>query len=462
MCGLRVDGSLACWSQRDNDPAAVLSPPAGVFESVSVGVLYACAIRVGGQVACWGEETPGYSFGQASPPDGSFRSVATNWLYSCGLRTDGEVECWGLREDRERRLAGWNSDGGLWPQGPFSAFDISQRETARICAMRPSGEITCWNDGSGTHRAPGGEFVALDAGSTASCGLRPNGDATCWGFEFGWEYPDRPLPLAWDVPEGPFAAISVGDGYACALRPDGEAACWGRGKLSKRTRNDESLEERENRRRLEPPPGPFTAISAFDEFTCGLHPNGDTACWGMHSASTGRTLASPPAGPFTTVQAGDRQACGLRPNGDARCWFSSSGRRTAGGEETAMPDGAFAALISGEAAPWWLRPGGELACGDPDDDLARDAPDMSFRSIAAMNGHFCGLDFQGEIACWSSAGPIWHEPTPPGPFTAVTVGSDYSCGLRPNGEAECWTPHWPPGADPVPTTATTSAGRTPP
>lgn len=433
MCGVRVGGKLLCWSDhyyRRRSPA-VMSPPAGEFTSVSVGDEHACAVRVGGELVCWGADER--DSGKLSPPEGLFKAVAIRNLgsTSCGLRPDGEVECWGRS---------WNEFGGVWPQGPFVALDVD----LRICALRTGGEVTCWGAGSGMHRPPSGAFVALDAGPKATCGLRPDGQIDCWGYHRelngGWS------PLAWEPPAGPFTAVSVGDDYACALRPSGDVACWGRGKLGP-YRSGADDEERENRRRLQPPPGPFSAISAFDEFTCGLRPDGEIDCWGMYDADNqvgdAIDLADPPAGPFTAVRTGFSWACGLRPGGRAVCW------NAADGSEKASVDG-IVALIGGSALPCGLRSGGELACAEPNRWSHRNAPEMAFRSVATSaspGGHSCGLDQDGEITCWS--GGVWHEPTPPGPFTAVTVGSFYSCGLRPDGTAECWTPHWPPTADPV-------------
>ncbi len=451
MCGVRVGGELACWRNPYYDVSAVLSPPEGAFQSVSVGGDHACAVRVDQQVVCWGEPHPDYDFGQTSPPEGPFRSVAVARSFSCGLRTDGEVECWGLRqEDPQRRatwfqpLQGWNWDGGVWPQGSFTALSVDW-DYAEICALRASGQIVCWNNGTATHKAPDGSFVAVDAGSTATCGLRHGGeDIECWGYD-PIPYIQRFLP-EWDPLSGPFTAVSVGNGYACALRPDGEAACWGRGKLRRyRVDVDETPTESENRSRLEPPPGSFTAISAFDESTCALRPDGEAACWGMFDTHGEDNLSNPPAGRFTAISAGDERACGLRPNSDITCWSNYSGATT-------TIDGPFASLPVGGAASCGLRPAGTLACADADDGVARNSPNITFRSIAThanrFGAHACGLDHDGEITCWSSR-TDWHEPTPPGPFTAVTVGESHSCGLRPDGTAECWTPHWPPSADPA-------------
>ena len=439
MCGVRMGGELTCWRSSWEEPSAVLSPPGGRFESVAVGRHHACAVRSGGEVACWGDEERADEYGQFSLPAGSFQSVAVARWFSCGLRDDGEVTCWG----RSRAPTGWNADGGPWPQGPFVALDVDD-ESVQICVLRPSGVIVCWNDGSGTHEPPDGSFVALDAGPTATCGLRPGGEVACWGHDRGREHHGDLYPLDWDVPAGPFTAVSVGDGYACALRPGGEVACWGRG--TRRPAGGAGVartaEERDNRARLEPPPGPFTAISAFDEFTCALRTDSTIACWGMHDTDFDVELAEPPAGPFTSVRAGHHRACGLRPDGEAICWSTDDG------QQTPIGDGAFAALPDGKDTPCALRHSGQLACSGHHSDLATNAPGTPLRSVATMGHRACGLDPSRGIACWLTG--IRQLPTPPGPFIAVTVGGRHSCGLRPDGTAECWTPHWPPSADPAP------------
>ena len=450
MCGVRVGGALACWRHPNHDdPSPVLSPPSGRFTSVSVRSSHACAVRVDGGVVCWGDDWDG----ETSPPPGRFVDVAVSPSFSCGLRSDGEVVCWGLRRSSVPDYpAGWNKYGGLWPRGPFTALDVNN-QTEEICALRVSGEVACWNNGTATHEPPGGVFVALDAGPYSTCGLRPDGEVVCWGWGRGLDYPrSQRLPVAWDVPSGPFTAISVGRDYACGLRPDGEAACWGHGKLrAERHDVSETPDERENRRRLEPPPGPFTALSAGDEFTCGLRPDGEVACWGMSDTDSGRELSEPPPGPFSAVRAGYKHACGLRPDGRVTCWRSSTSWHSyvylneRFGEQTTL-DGTWTALTGGHELACGLRPGGEFACADADNVLSRHAPDVVFRAVAST-GRACGLDHRGEITCWSHRGH--REPAPPGPFTAVTAGTLYTCGLRPDGTAECWTTHWPPTADPA-------------
>ena len=53
-CGLRSNGSVACWG---SDTAGKVKPPAGSFVSVSAGQDDTFGVRSDGSVACWGADT---------------------------------------------------------------------------------------------------------------------------------------------------------------------------------------------------------------------------------------------------------------------------------------------------------------------------------------------------------------------------------------------------------------------
>ena len=67
------------------------TPPAGEFTSVSAGYVHTCGVRDDGSVACWGDDY----YGQARPPAGEFSSVSAGDTYTCGVRDDGPIACWG-------------------------------------------------------------------------------------------------------------------------------------------------------------------------------------------------------------------------------------------------------------------------------------------------------------------------------------------------------------------------------
>ena len=106
MCAIRTDNSVACWGTYDRGSQVTqtgdfetISPPdyvritapEGRFTSVSAGRDHICGVRTDGSVACWGDD----SFGKATPPQGGFVSVGAGWHHTCGVRTDRSVACWG-------------------------------------------------------------------------------------------------------------------------------------------------------------------------------------------------------------------------------------------------------------------------------------------------------------------------------------------------------------------------------
>ena len=68
----------------------------GVFASVSAGGFKSCGIRSDGTVACWG-----YRYnGQATLPSGTFTSVSVGSIYTSGIQADGSIACWGSESDQ--------------------------------------------------------------------------------------------------------------------------------------------------------------------------------------------------------------------------------------------------------------------------------------------------------------------------------------------------------------------------
>src|SRR5207253_2635523 len=90
-CGVKTDGTLACWGDNGFGQA---SPPSGSFTAITAGSDHTCGVKNDGTLACWGDNGKG----QASAPSGSFRAVSTGDAHTCGVRVDGTVACWGSNE----------------------------------------------------------------------------------------------------------------------------------------------------------------------------------------------------------------------------------------------------------------------------------------------------------------------------------------------------------------------------
>ena len=66
-------------------------PPAGTFTEVAAGGYHTCGLKTDGTLACWGYNASG----QSTPPAGTFTQVAAGYAHTCGVRTDGAFVCWG-------------------------------------------------------------------------------------------------------------------------------------------------------------------------------------------------------------------------------------------------------------------------------------------------------------------------------------------------------------------------------
>jgi len=123
-CGVRTDGTLACWG---DDSQGQATPPAGTFSQVSAGGYHTCGLMTDGTLACWGMDI----YGQATPPTGTFSQVSAGFEHTCGVRTDGTLACWGF-----------NSHGQATPlAGTFSQVSAGGYHT---CGVRTDGTPACW------------------------------------------------------------------------------------------------------------------------------------------------------------------------------------------------------------------------------------------------------------------------------------------------------------------------------
>jgi hypothetical protein len=79
-------------------------PPQGKFRLVTVSESHACGVRTDGTIACWGagevdagcnSADAGFECGESQPPSGTFEQVAVGVRHSCAINADRKVVCWG-------------------------------------------------------------------------------------------------------------------------------------------------------------------------------------------------------------------------------------------------------------------------------------------------------------------------------------------------------------------------------
>ena len=96
-CALDAGGAIAC-TYLDQYPLDTNPPPADRFTAIGVGESRACGIRTDGTIACWGSSTEwleAQSDWRPGPPALSFASISLGDGHACAIDTAGRVMCWG-------------------------------------------------------------------------------------------------------------------------------------------------------------------------------------------------------------------------------------------------------------------------------------------------------------------------------------------------------------------------------
>ena len=384
-CGIRTNGSLACWGSPrtgyEEPPisARQMTPPDGVFRSVSAGIVHACAVRQDGVIICWGYNVshqtnpPGYlamssngadylceqssagicwNKNAASHPDPPpdipiptrFTDMIAGELHTCALTDYAAIACWGrtytppegafqsishgCAVTAEGAIACWRpdhlADGVAPPFGEFVSISGGRAYHGRYyyCAIAVDSSVECWGfDFGNSIRSPRGTFRQISVHGSNACGIRPDDSLYCWEYSFGG--------FGDPAPEGRFQSVSVGYTHACAVRDNGRVACWGHDADG----------------RASPPRGKFKSVSVGGAHSCGIKVDDTLACWGaniawvsstgefglsMSSRSVFKTRygqADPPEGKFQAIAAGEWHTCGIQTDGRATCWGANNDAR---------------------------------------------------------------------------------------------------------------------------------------
>jgi alpha-tubulin suppressor-like RCC1 family protein len=175
--------------------------------SISAGHFHTCALEqrqgvdVSGALRCWGQN----KFGQASPPAGIFQQVSSGLVFSCAIGLDTKIQCWG-------QIGGAPSHRG---------FKQVSAGKSHACALENNGRIHCWGrKDHGETDAPDKQYSQVSCGTSDTCAIRFDGTVDCWGKYYG---PDEMSP-----PKEKFKEISLGSKHrACGITTKGDIKCWG-------------------------------------------------------------------------------------------------------------------------------------------------------------------------------------------------------------------------------------------
>ena len=315
-CGLRGNGTVACWGDNTYDqaprnptPSATVTPTPtplpGRYTQISAGRLHTCGVRSNGTIHCWGDN----GRGQSSPPEGEFLQVSAGGVHSCGVKADSTIVCWGSSavpsppaeqrfsavstgdahacgitvpgENEKNRVVCWGAPG-VGRTDDYSASRYSSRYNVETVTSGDNHNCAVWS--SYTHCWGSNEFgqlsadsgsAAVTAGSKHTCWLSRDGTVGCRGNNTsGQSTVPAAAEGAFDQATYTYSAITAGGAHTCAIDADGNAEqtrgaarCWGNNLDGQST----------------PPSGVFDAITAGRLHTCGLLPNGRVACWGENT-----------------------------------------------------------------------------------------------------------------------------------------------------------------------------------
>lgn len=209
-----------------------------------------------------------------------------------------------------------------------------------------------------------------------------------------------------------WAAVTAGNQYTCGLTEDGLIDCWGR-----------------NPGMTERPEGIYTVIVAGPSSTCALDDCGVATCWGYLGEGE---AAPPPSTPFVAISSGWRFACGLTAEGSVECW---------GDEQMEAPVGvAFVKIDAGENHVCGLTTESTITCWGEGASDPGDAPSGTYTDIASGMNFACALDSDGAVTCWG-ANDYGQASPPPGTFVALRGArgrSIFACALDSDGRPTCW------------------------
>lgn len=379
-CGIRSDGTLACWGNSYVRTAV----PAGSFKSLVVAERHACALRNDDRMLCWG--TSFFDQAPAGPSSDTFKSISTWAGSTCGVKTDGHVLCFGNQ-----------SEGP--PADTFKQVTTAQH----TCGIRSDDRLVCWSEdnfyNSGVPAGPTADaYKFVDTTLHGTCAIRMDDKRVCWGTDTNM-FPPGPSAAS-------FKTLSVAG--QCGVRTDGRLECWGSVPTQYTTPRDA-----------------FKTISGAADHWCGLLADGRPSCWGLPLTAENAAPAYPWLGGTKSVT---EPSCRLATNGSVSCVGLMAAY--------ILPDALFTGSFTTLAPRVALRSDGTVVSWpNPPPTAAK----YKFVTSDRTNTTICGIRTDDKLVCW---GNNLQGQGPPGPsadsFKSVSVGDTRTCAIRADDFVVCW------------------------
>lgn len=335
--------------------------------------------------------------------------------------------------------------------------------TDHTCAIRTTGRLYCWGDGSSgqlgtgsltdrrrpTQVAGGGtDWVQVVAGQHNTCGRRLSGRLYCWGLDRDGQLGDGggrgdsnvPVQVAGGFTD--WSGVSVGLDHVCGRRGSGRLFCWGNGDFGQLGDGRASGIDRTTPTLVLGGYSDWISVSAADNHTCAPRANGRLYCWGWNAngrlgigqnhARETRTTPTEVAGARTdwrVVAVSGGHSCALRADRRLFCWGDDYRGNLGDGSGAAVRwvptavAGGFADWVEVRAGAVYSgantcarRAGGQLYCwggdnygqlGNGGDDIDRFTPGLVSGFSSGGGGfdadeHGCSLRTDTSLFCWGS------------------------------------------------------------
>jgi hypothetical protein len=334
------------------------------------------------------------------------------------------------------------------------------------CASTADGALECWGAGvqgelgDGAFRDRGQAVrvlyvrdpVLLATGAAHTCAQDARDRLYCWGRAVLPEHVDTSFPVR--IEHGPFVALAARDDLTCGLEPAGAIDCWGEG----------------DARRVEAPaklePGDRLCARdlcfAIDEQRAA-HP--------VAPKAEDRLSPPPDLGPIQARVTGRAHACARTANG-VRCWGDDRRGQLNRGTILLRPQrwepvpGLTDAvdLAAGTSQVCAVRSAGSVVCWgtELDDESGEETVTLQTVPVTGIDaavaiagdqssGTMCAVLRDGGAVCWQPdlAGEGAEPPVRVAGLTgaaSIGVGDGLACAATRSGQVRCWVPHDPDAA----------------
>jgi hypothetical protein len=421
-CGLREEGSLACWKYQSSytDEFNLLAVPTDhTFKQVTLGMYHGCALTTEDKIVCWGVNDGASSVddGQVNdaPTDDGYIALASNIDdRSCALKSNGQVRCW-----------------GNWYNGAETVFTIDNPNKAtltmtenEVCARAEDSTMTCKISKILQFMETTHLDVALSLESI--CTITSAGDAICQGklaeddgYITDWNQINTSGPYSKIATWRPYANIANNPNLLCTLGQNGRLRCWGGGGQSSRISalyNDvNSLTATV-----------FSDIAVGVNFGCGLNNSGQIVCFGDNNDYDD----NPSGSGYTSFDVGEIYSAAIDANGQMQCW-GGSGYCAASG----MTFTKVSVDKSGQYSypnTWAIDTDGQLH--EWDFFSYEVTLEGTYKEVAAGGNVACAISTAGSLECWG----MDQDPPAGSNFVKVVADTDQACALTTEDKVTCW------------------------